>query len=74
VIAALEREGVATARYFPCVHLQPYMRESYGFAEGLCPVAEAVSKRTLALPFHTGIGATDQERVADTLASAVRAG
>jgi perosamine synthetase len=74
VIAALEREGIATARYFPCVHLQPYMRESYGLAEGLCPTAEAVSKRTLALPFHTGIDPSDQERVAEVLAGAVRAG
>jgi perosamine synthetase len=73
VIGALEREGVATARYFPCIHLQPYMRERYGFAEGLCPVAEATSRRTLALPFHTGIDVADQERVVETLAAAVRA-
>ena len=45
--------GVGTARYLPCIHLQPYMRERYGFAEGLCPVAEDVAARTLALPFHT---------------------
>jgi perosamine synthetase len=73
VIAGLEREGVATARYFPCIHLQPYMRERYGFAEGLCPVAEATSRRTLALPFHTGIDVADQERVVETLAAAVGA-
>ena len=31
MIAALEERGVQTARYLPCIHLQPYMRERYGF-------------------------------------------
>ena len=32
------------SRYLPSIHLQPYMRERYGFAEGLCPVAEDVAR------------------------------
>jgi perosamine synthetase len=71
VIAALEREGVQTSRYLPCIHLQEYMRERYGFAEGLCPVAEDASRRTFALPFHTGIDPADQERVVEVLAGAL---
>ena len=71
VMAALRAEGVATAEYVPCVHLQPYMRERYGFAEGLCPVAEDVAGRTLALPFFTQIEPEDQERVVDVLRAAV---
>ena len=39
VIAELERQGVATSRYLPSIHLQAYMRERYGFSEGLCPVS-----------------------------------
>ena len=31
------------------------MRERYGFREGLCPVSEDLSQRTLALPFFTAI-------------------
>jgi len=72
VIAALERDGIGTARYLPCIHLQPYMRERYGFAEGLCPVAEDASRRTLALPFHTTLEADDQERVVESLRAALR--
>ena len=53
------------------VHLQPYMRERYGFREGLCPVSEDVSSRSLALPFFTGIDPAAQERVAEVLASAL---
>ncbi|HEY8792459.1 MAG TPA: DegT/DnrJ/EryC1/StrS family aminotransferase [Gaiellaceae bacterium] len=71
VMSALRREGVATAEYVPCIHLQPYMREQYGFAPGLCPVAEAVSNRTLALPFFTQIEAADQHRVVEVLSAAV---
>ena len=71
VIAELDARGVRTARYLPCVHLQPYMRERYGFGEGLCPVAEEVASRTLALPFHARLGEDDQAHVADALREAL---
>jgi perosamine synthetase len=71
VIASLERSGVASARYLPSIHLQPYMRERYGFREGMCPVSEAASRRTLAIPFHTRIERADQEYVVEALAEAV---
>jgi perosamine synthetase len=71
VIAELERRGVASARYLPCIHLQAYMRERFGFGEGLCPVAEELSRRTLALPFHTRLAADDQAHVADALRAAL---
>jgi perosamine synthetase len=73
VMEALRSEGVATAEYVPCIHLQPYMRERYGFAEGVCPVAEEIASRTLALPFFTQIEAADQERVVDVLEAALLA-
>jgi perosamine synthetase len=71
VMESLRADGISTAEYVPCVHLQPYMRELYGFSEGDCPVAEDASSRTLALPFHTGIDEVDQERVVDTLRRAL---
>jgi dTDP-4-amino-4,6-dideoxygalactose transaminase len=71
VIAELESRGVQTARYLPCIHLQQYMRERYGFGEGLCPVAEEMSERTLALPFHARLDEEDQAYVAETLRVAV---
>ena len=70
-IAAFEREEIGYNRYLPSIHLQPYMVERFGFEEGLCPVAEDVSSRSLALPFFTGIEAGAQERVAEVLASAL---
>jgi perosamine synthetase len=71
VIAELERRGVATARYLPSIHLQPYMRERFGFREGLCPVSEETSARTLALPFHARLPREDQEYVVDALRAAL---
>jgi perosamine synthetase len=71
VMAELRRNGVATAEYVPCIHLQPYIRERYGFGEGMFPVAEDVASRTIALPFFTGIEPEDQERVVEVLAAAV---
>ena len=37
VIGALEAHGIGTARYLPCIHLQSYMRERYGFARRALP-------------------------------------
>jgi dTDP-4-amino-4,6-dideoxygalactose transaminase len=71
VIAQFERESIGYNRYLPSIHLQPYMRERYGFREGLCPVSEDLSSRTLALPFFTSLGRESQERVADVLAAAL---
>jgi perosamine synthetase len=71
VIAHFERESIGYNRYLPSIHLQPYMRERYGFTEGLCPVSEDVSSRTLALPFFTALEGDAQERVAEALAAAL---
>jgi perosamine synthetase len=72
VMVELRERGVDVAEYVPCIHLLTYMRERYGFAEGLCPVAEDIASRTLALPFFPGIEPGDQAYVAETLRSALR--
>ena len=74
--AVLERmgaQGVEAGHYVPAVHLQPYMRERYGFAEGMCPVAEDACSRTLALPFFPHLETADQELVVQALREAVAA-
>ena len=71
VIEELRAQGIGAADYVPCVHLQPYMRETYGFAEGMCPVAEDIAARTLALPFYPQLEAEDQERVVEALRAAL---
>jgi dTDP-4-amino-4,6-dideoxygalactose transaminase len=71
VMDSLRAEGIGTAEYVPCIHLQPYMRERFGFGEGLCPVAEDTASRTLALPFFSRIEHDDQTRVVEALAAAL---
>jgi perosamine synthetase len=74
--AVLERmaaQGIEAGLYVPAVHLQPYMRERYGFAEGMCPIAEDACSRTLAMPFFPQLEAADQELVVDALRDAVAA-
>jgi perosamine synthetase len=71
VLERLAEEGVEAGHYVPCVHLQPYMRERYGFAEGTCPVAEDAASRTIALPFFVTIEPEDQEHVVEALRGAI---
>jgi dTDP-4-amino-4,6-dideoxygalactose transaminase len=71
VIRELAHHGVQTARYLPCIHLQPYMQERFGYRVGLCPVAEEIASRTLALPFHARLGEDDQAYVAEVLSAAL---
>jgi dTDP-4-amino-4,6-dideoxygalactose transaminase len=71
VMARLSNEGIATAPYLPSIHLQSYMRARYGFGEGMLPVSEDCSARTMALPFHARLDRGDQERVVEALRSAL---
>jgi perosamine synthetase len=71
-MASLGGEGIPSKPYLPSIHLQPYYRERFGAREGLCPVAEDASARSLALPFHARLPAEDQERVTEALARSLR--
>jgi perosamine synthetase len=71
VISSLTERGVQSARYLPCIHLQAYMQERFGYRVGLCPVAEELASRTLAIPFHARLPEDDQAYVADALRDAL---
>ena len=71
VHAFLDRRGIASGRYFPPIHLQPYWKaQSAPGAEHLA-LTESVARRTLALPFFNRITATQQESVAEALRDAI---
>jgi perosamine synthetase len=71
VMARLAEEGIASKPYLPSIHLQPYHRARFGYREGMLPVSEDASARTLALPFHARLPGEDQERVVDALVRAL---
>ena len=71
VVASLAAAGVASKAYLPCIHLQPFYRERFGFKGGEFPVAERVAARSLALPFFTAMGEAEVERVSGELRGAL---
>lgn len=67
IIAGMLRHEVGAKDYFPCIHLQPFYRESFGFAPGDFPTSESVSGRTIALPFYNNMTEEDVDYVCRTL-------
>ncbi len=59
IIRGMRNHDLGAADYFPCIHLQPYYRDLLGLGPGSFPIAESVSQRTIALPFHNRL--TDEE-------------
>ncbi len=54
IIRKLRVRGVNCSDYFTPIHLQPVYR-ALGYREGDFPVTEAISARTIALPFYNGL-------------------
>lgn len=67
IMAQLRLEGIGCNNYFPPIHLQPYMREQFGFKPGDFPICEFVAARTLALPFYANLAESQVLRVCKTL-------
>lgn len=63
LVENLNKEGIQTKPYLPVIHLQPFMREMFGYKEGDFPVAERISGETLALPFYIGLSKDDVEYI-----------
>jgi perosamine synthetase len=69
----LLQQGIGSARYFPPIHLQKYLRELLGHEPGDFPKCEALCQRTLALPFHVNLTREQVQHSADVLKSALAA-
>lgn len=67
IIRGMHTHEVGAAAYFPCIHLQPFYRELFGHHPGQFPIAESVSQRTIALPFHNRLTANEVDLVVQTL-------
>ncbi len=67
LIRQLRAEGIGCNNYFPPIHLQPYMKQQFGFADGDFPVCEHVAGRTIALPFFTRMTEAQVRRVCRVL-------
>jgi perosamine synthetase len=67
IIKGMRNHDIGAADYFPCIHLQPFYRQAYGFSEGDFPISESVSSRTIALPFFADLTDREIDLVGQTL-------
>ena len=58
IIKKMGKIGIQCSNYFQTIHLQPFYKKKFGYKEGDLPVAENISKRTLALPFFNDLMAS----------------
>jgi perosamine synthetase len=66
ILRRLHDQGIGCREYFTPIHLQPFYHEM-GYKQGQFPITEAVSSRTIALPFHNNLTEADVDRVVKTL-------
>jgi perosamine synthetase len=71
ILDTLRDRGIQCSNYFTPLHLEPLYRERFGFKPGDFPVCEALSARTIALPFHAALTESDVDRVVTALQAAL---
>lgn len=71
VVRALEKLQIPARCYFLPVHLQSYILERTDCRIGELRVTESIARRTLALPFHSQLLASQVDEVANALQEAV---
>ncbi|MBA7479851.1 GDP-perosamine synthase [subsurface metagenome] len=67
VLKAMRSRNIQVADYFSPVHMQPFMVRQFGGKKGDFPVTEAVSERTIALPFYNNLTEDETAVVCRTL-------
>lgn len=55
IIKKMDERGIQCSNYFQTIHLQPFYKNAFGFKAGDFPIAEDISKRTIALPFFNNL-------------------
>ncbi len=63
----LLEHGIQTKVYLPTIHLQPFMRDQFGYQQGDFPIAEKVSSQALALPLFVGLRQHEVKRIAEAI-------
>lgn len=67
VMKRLRARGISCNNYFPPIHLQPFYINGFGYRKGSFPVTEAVSERTIALPFFNNLSYSNVRFIAKNL-------
>ena len=61
------QQGIPARPYFAPIHLQPYMRERFGFLPGDFPITEDLGNRSLAIPFSGVMSEAQVDTVCRTI-------
>lgn len=69
ILTGLAQRGIGCNNYFTPIHLQPYYVKAYGHKPGDFPITEALSQRTIALPFHNRLTVDQVDHAVSTLQS-----
>ncbi len=67
VIKEMAKRGIQCSNYFQTIHLQPFYKKEFLYKEGDFPIAENISKRTLALPFFNDLAEKEIDLVVKNL-------
>lgn len=67
VMEYLKENGVACRPYFTPIHIQPYIKEMFGYEEGDFPNTVMAGRSCIALPFYNDLSVKEIEYVAETL-------
>jgi perosamine synthetase len=73
VMCRLAEAGIPTRAYSPPIHLQTHYRQRFGYREGMFPIAEAVGRQAIALPFHNHLTEDQVSFVCEALGWAIEA-
>lgn len=71
VMDYLRQNGIGCKPYFTPIHLQPYMRDMFGFKQGDFPITETISDSTIAIPFYNNLTVEEIDYVVEKLKEAV---
>lgn len=72
VIEDLQKLGISAKPYLPSIHLFSFYKDRFGFKEGDFPVAESVSRSSLALPFYIGLKENDVKYIVAKLVGVLK--
>ena len=69
LLSKLGAAGIGTAVNYRAIHLLTYLKDLLGLARGSLPVAEEIGDRTISLPMYPTLGAAEQDRVIEAIAT-----
>ncbi len=67
ILKGLREKGIECSNYFTPIHLQPFYKTMFGYKTGDFSVTEAVSARTIALPFYNNLADEEIDHIVESL-------